>query len=70
MAEEQIPEAWIGKQVELRFWRGDDRNSIECRLEAVNDRGVVAVIETEEEQPRPRFYPWSAVLQIRLGAHE
>jgi hypothetical protein len=67
MAGEQIPEAWIGEQVALRFWRGDDRRSIECKLEAVNDRGVVVLIETEEEKSRPRFYPWSAVLQIRLG---
>jgi hypothetical protein len=69
MAEQQIPEAWIGKQVALRIWRGDSRGSLQCKLEAVNDRGVVAIIEAEEE-PQPRFFPWSAVLQIRLGVGE
>lgn len=72
MAGEQIPEAWIGEQVALRFWNGDGRNTIKCKLEAINNRGVGVVSEPEEAEGESRtyFYPWSAVLHIQLGVDD
>ena len=65
---EQIPEAWVGEQIKLRYWHGDGRNTTAGKLAAVNDRGVVT-IETEEDS-RTRFYPWGAVLHIEPGEDE
>ena len=62
-----IPETWIGEQVTLRYWRGDDRASVECKLKAVSKRGVAVTIEVEGES-WTRFYPWSAVLHIQLSS--
>jgi hypothetical protein len=65
MAGEQIPEAWVGSQVMLEFWTGNARSSLRCSLETVNVWGIVVMIEAPgDEQRRPRFYPWGAVLHI------
>ena len=69
MAKKDIPEAWIGEQVALRYWRGDGRATVECRLEAVSKRGVAVVIAVEGES-WTRFYPWSSILHIQLGGDE
>jgi hypothetical protein len=69
VARKEIPEAWIGEQVALRYWRGDGRATVDCKLEAVSKRGVAVTIEVEEES-WTRFYPWSAVLHIQLGGDE
>ena len=69
MAKKDIPEAWIGEQVALRYWRGDGRATVDCKLEAVSKRGVAGTIEVEG-MSWTRFYPWSAVLHIQLGGDE
>ena len=69
MAKKDMPEAWIGEQVALRYWRGDGRATVECKLEAVSKRGVAVTIEVERAS-WTRFYPWSAVLHIQLGGDE
>jgi hypothetical protein len=69
VAKKDIPEAWIGERVALRYWRGDGRATVECRLEAVSKRGVAVVIEVQGES-WTRFYPWTSVLHIQLGGDE
>ena len=69
MARKGIPDAWIGEQVALRYWRGDGRATVECKLEAVSKRGVAVVIEVEGAS-WTRFYPWGSVLHIQLGGDE
>jgi hypothetical protein len=66
VARKGIPDAWIGERVALRYWRGDDRATVDCKLEAVSKRGVAVAIEVEGES-WTRFYPWGAVLHIELG---
>ena len=66
MAKKDIPEAWIGKRIDLRYWRGDGHATVESKLKTVSRRGVAVTIEVEGES-WTRFYPWSAVLHIQLG---
>jgi hypothetical protein len=40
VARKEMPEAWIGEPVALRYWRGDGHATVECKLEAVGKRGV------------------------------
>ncbi len=66
MADEQIPEAWVGEQVTLMHWNGDTSSATRCTLEAVNDRGIVVETEaTEIQGSHTSFYPWSSVLHIQ-----
>lgn len=69
MARKEIPEAWVGKPIALRYWRGDSHATVECKLKTVGKRGVAVAIEVEGES-WTRFYPWSAVLHIQLGDDE
>jgi hypothetical protein len=60
-----IPEAWIGKPVELIFVSGGSTEYSDGRLEEVNDRGIVLMVKGHGEHPaRALFYPWSAVIQL------
>ncbi|MDF2701355.1 MAG: hypothetical protein K0S10_299 [Rubrobacteraceae bacterium] len=60
-----IPEAWIGRSVELIFVSGSSAEYADGQLEEVNDRGIVLTVEGHGEHPaRPLFYPWGAVIQI------
>lgn len=60
-----VPEAWIGKTVELIFVSGSSTEYADGRLEEVNDRGVVLRMEGHGEHPaRPLFYPWGAIIQL------
>ncbi len=60
-----VPEAWIGRAVELVFVSGSSTEYTGGRLEEVNDRGIVLMVEGHGEHPaRPLFYPWSAVIQL------
>ena len=60
-----IPEAWIGRSVELVFVSGSSPEYTDGDLEEVNDRGIVLLVETHGGHPaRPLFYPWSAVIQL------
>jgi hypothetical protein len=60
-----IPEAWIGRSVELVFVSGSSTEYTDGDLEEVNDRGIVLLVETHGRHPAwPLFYPWSAVIQL------
>ena len=60
-----VPEAWVGRSVELIFVSGSSTEYNDGRLEEVNDRGIVLLVETHGGHPaRPLFYPWSAVIQL------
>jgi hypothetical protein len=60
-----VPEAWIGRSVELVFISGASTEYVDGRLEEVNDRGIVLSVETHVGHPaQPLFYPWSAVIQL------
>ena len=60
-----VPEAWIGRTVELVFVSGSSTEYTDGRLEEVNDRGIVLMVEGHGEHPaRPLFYPWGAVIQL------
>jgi hypothetical protein len=61
-----VPEAWIGRTVELIFISGGSTEYTDCDLEEVNDRGIVLSVETQVGHPaQPLFYPWSAaVIQL------
>ena len=60
-----VPEAWVGRSVELIFVSGSSTEYNDGRLEEVNDRGIVLTVEGHGEHPaRPLFYPWGAVIQI------
>jgi hypothetical protein len=60
-----VPEAWIGRAVELIFVSGSSTEYTDGRLEEVNDRAIVLTVEGHGEHPaRPLFYPWSAVIQL------
>ena len=60
-----VPDAWIGRAVELIFVSGSSTEYTHGYLEEVNDRGIVLKVEGHGEYPaRPLFFPWSAVIQI------
>lgn len=60
-----IPEAWIGRAVELLFISGSSTEYAVGDLEEVNDRGIVLSVETHVGHPAQLlFYPWSAVIQL------
>ena len=60
-----IPEAWIGRAVELVFVSGSSTEYSNGYLEEVNDRGIVLTVEGHgEHSARSLFYPWSAVIQL------
>ena len=60
-----VPEAWIGRTVELIFISGSSTEYADGDLEEVNERGIVLSVETKVGRPaRPLFYPWSAVTQL------
>jgi len=60
-----VPEAWIGRTVELIFISGGSTEYADGDLEEVSDRGIVLSVETQVGHPaQPLFYPWSAVIQL------
>jgi hypothetical protein len=76
--EERIPDSWVGRQVEAGVVRPVNPDqpaystsltalTYEGLLEEVNDRGIVASLPSEAEMlAASTFYPWSAVLSLRL----
>lgn len=70
MTEEEIPRSWVGRRVEaliLSPWGGAlTAWTEEGTLEYVTDLGIVASLEQEDEPTAGAFYPWSAVLRLRL----
>ena len=60
-----VPDAWIGRAVELIFVSGSSTEYDNGYLEEVNERGIVLRVEGHGEYPaRPLFFPWSADIQI------
>ncbi len=60
-----IPEAWIGRPVELVFVSGASTEYAGGDLQEVNDRGIVLSVETHVgHSAQLLFYPWSAVIQL------
>ena len=62
------PDDWVGKQVRLQIWTGNDSNIINVELDSVSDRGLV--VKVGNEPKKSRFYPWSVVLHAQLRADE
>lgn len=62
------PDDWVGKQVRLQIWTGNDSNIDNVELDSVSDRGLVVKVGNKPE--KSRFYPWSAVLHVQLREDE
>jgi hypothetical protein len=77
-SEERTPDSWVGRRVEAVVVRPVNPDqpaystsltalTYEGLLEEVNDRGLVASLSSEAEMlAASTFYPWSAVLSLRL----
>jgi hypothetical protein len=77
-SEERTPDSWVGRRVEAVVVRPVNPDqpaystsltalTYEGLLEEVNDRGIVASLSSEAEMlAASTFYPWSAVLSLRL----
>ena len=75
---ERIPDSWVGRRVEAVVIRPVNPDqpaystsltalTYEGVLEEVNDRGIVASLSSEAEiLAASTFYPWGAVLSLRL----
>jgi hypothetical protein len=78
MDTERVPDSWVGRRVEAVVVRPVNPDqpgystsltalTYEGVLEEVNDRGIVASLSSEPEVLAANtFYPWSAVLSLRL----
>ena len=76
--EGRTPDSWVGRRVEAVVVRPVNPDqpaystsltalSYEGLLEEVNDRGIVASLSSEAEMlAASTFYPWGAVLSLRL----
>jgi hypothetical protein len=76
--EGRIPDSWVGRRVEAVAVRPVNPDQpaystslmaliYEGLLEEVDDRGIVASLSSEAEMlAASTFYPWSAVLSLRL----
>jgi hypothetical protein len=77
-SEERTPDSWVGRRIEAVVVRPVNPDqpaystsltalTYEGLLEEVNDRGIVASLSSEAEMlAASTFYPWSAVLSLRL----
>jgi hypothetical protein len=85
VAENRVPHSWVGQQVEALIIHATYSGQFGLptgltasytigTLEAVNELGMLASLvfdpEDEEEEPVSMFYPWSAVLWLRLAEEE
>ena len=60
-----VPEAWLGRSVQLVFVSGASTEYADGILQEVNERGIVLSVETHVGHPaQPLFYPWGAVIQL------
>lgn len=76
--EGSIPDSWIGRRVEAVLVRPVNPDqpgystsltalTYKGLLEEVNDRGIVASLSSEAEMlAASTFYPWGAILSLRL----
>ncbi len=77
-SEERTPDSWVGRRIEAVVVRPVNPDqpaystsltalTYEGLLEEVNDRGIVASLSSEAEMlAASTFYPWGAVLSLRL----
>ena len=75
---ERTPDSWVGRRVEAVVVRPINPEqpaystsltalTYEGLLEEVNDRGIVASLSSEAESLAANtFYPWGAVLSLRI----
>ncbi|MCA1719270.1 MAG: hypothetical protein LC781_21420 [Actinobacteria bacterium] len=78
MDAQSVPDSWVGRRVEAVVVRPVNPDqpgfstsltalTYEGVLEEVNDRGIVASLSSEAEVLAANtFYPWGAVLSLRL----
>ncbi len=76
--EERTPDSWVGRRVEAVVVRPVNPDqpaystsltalTYEGLLEEANDRGIVASLSSEAEVlAASTFYPWSAILSLRI----
>jgi hypothetical protein len=76
---ERVPDSWVGRRVEAvvvrpvnpdqpKFSASLTALTFEGVLEGVNDRGILASFSSEVEVLSANtFFPWSAVLSLRLA---
>ena len=77
-SEERTPDLWVGRRVEAVIVRPVNPDqpaystsltalTYEGLLEEVNDRGIVASLSSEAEMlAASTFFPWGAVLSLRI----
>jgi hypothetical protein len=76
--DQRIPDSWVGRRVEAVVVRPVNPDqpaystsltalTYEGLLQEVNDRGIVASLTSEAEMlAASTFYPWGALLSLRL----
>jgi hypothetical protein len=81
-AEQRIPDPWVGQRIEAVVVRPVNPDqpaystsltalTYEGLLEEVNDRGIVASLSSEAEMlAASTFFPWGAVLSLRLTGEQ
>jgi hypothetical protein len=60
---------WMGELLELRYFTGNNTGSLECRLSAMSEDGVLVQLVGADED-KTRFYPWSSVQRIQHPVDE
>jgi len=72
VAKKEIPQKWIGDEVEVSI-RTDDPELAMGKLKEVNDTGIVVVFTLKRDDKgyrRTVFYPWRIVNWIRPAEDE
>ena len=72
MAKKEIPQKWVGDEVEVSI-RSDDPEESTGKLKEVNDGGIVVAFTVErdgKDYRRNVFYPWQIVNWIRPAEDE
>jgi hypothetical protein len=59
---DQIPDAWIGQEVNVTYIAAGKTNDVNCTITQVNDRGVGV-----ERGEKTSFFPWTSIVRIDLG---
>jgi len=57
-----VPEAWIGREIHLRYVDADAPRSLNCTIEGVSDAGVSVTAGDAAS-----FFPWGSIVRIDLG---
>ena len=66
MAEKaSVPEAWVGREVNVRYADADVPRWLDCTLDEV---GVWGVGVSADE--KTSFFPWGSIIKIDLGHGE